>query len=231
MPSVLPANERPPSHPHSHSHPRPQRQTALGFGSGPFAVCDHPAMVPKTPATPAPGQRPDAAGTPLPVAEAAHRLGVTPDAVRKKLQRGTLPGEKVAGEWRVFLPEPDAGQDSRQDATETRQDTARTGIGAVLEGRDALIDQLRSENAFLREQLDHSRRELAGERGRFDVIHREALHRIEALTAGDADAGEPRQDARVEPSGPRRGGEGVDRPAGEGGSWVAHLWRRVRGSG
>lgn len=38
------------------------------------------------------------------VAEAARRLGVTPDAIRARLHRGTLAGEKVEGTWRVHLP-------------------------------------------------------------------------------------------------------------------------------
>ncbi len=94
-------------------------------------------MTARTPDTPPPGQRQydrqDASRDVLAVHQAADRLGITHDAVRKKLQRGTLPGEKVAGEWRVFLPRQDSQdtkqeikQHTRQDATETRQDSART---------------------------------------------------------------------------------------------------------
>ena len=41
------------------------------------------------------------------LAEAAVRLGISPDAARKRLERGTLHGEKRGGRWRVFLG-PDA---------------------------------------------------------------------------------------------------------------------------
>ncbi len=47
-----------------------------------------------------------------------------------------------------------------------------------------LIGQLKEENAYLRDQLDQRSRELAAERERFDVLHREALARIPALGAG-----------------------------------------------
>ncbi|MDP9365691.1 MAG: helix-turn-helix domain-containing protein, partial [Chloroflexota bacterium] len=50
----------------------------------------------------------------LSVAEAAQRLGITPDAVRGRLHRGTLYGEKVGTEWRVFLPDVEAPTADRQ---------------------------------------------------------------------------------------------------------------------
>ncbi len=46
------------------------------------------------------------------------------------------------------------------------------------------IDSLKGEIAFLRGQLDQRSRELADERERSDVLHREAFARIKALTAG-----------------------------------------------
>ncbi|MDP9473851.1 MAG: hypothetical protein M3Q71_24855, partial [Chloroflexota bacterium] len=38
------------------------------------------------------------------LAAAAARLGISPDATRKRLERGTLRGEKRAGRWLVWLP-------------------------------------------------------------------------------------------------------------------------------
>ena len=43
-------------------------------------------------------------GETLDVGQAASRLGVSPDAIRKRIRRGTLRGYKVDGEWRVVLP-------------------------------------------------------------------------------------------------------------------------------
>jgi hypothetical protein len=39
-------------------------------------------------------------------------LGVTTDAVRSRLRRGTLAGEKIDGEWQVHIP---ASNETRQD--------------------------------------------------------------------------------------------------------------------
>lgn len=52
------------------------------------------------------------------VGEAAAILGVSVDAVRARLRRGTLDGEKVGATWYVSL-------DNRQDATGHRQDTQK----------------------------------------------------------------------------------------------------------
>jgi len=107
------------------------------------------------------------------VTTTARRLGISPDAVRGRLHRGTLEGERQRnGQWVIFLPDepepvptdrPPAG--TQQDATGHRQDADRALYEAMISRQDAEI-------TFLREQLDHSRRELSAERERFDVIHR-----------------------------------------------------------
>jgi hypothetical protein len=148
-----------------------------------------------------PGRRQDArqdAARPatVPVAEAARRLGVTPDAVRRRLQRGTLAGEKRAGVWQV------AGAALPPDTTATgpspgpRQDATGQGQDAP----PALIDHLRAEVDYLRAELHAERERSAAERERADVLMREALGRIEALTAGPVtdpgeDAPQTRHDA------------------------------------
>jgi len=62
----------------------------------------------------------------------------------------------------------------------------------IIAAKDETIARLDADVAYLREQLEHRaqeaeqlRRDQAAERERFDVIHREALQRIEALTAGE----------------------------------------------
>ncbi len=152
------------------------------------------------------GTKQDADRTTLSVPEAAQRLGVTPDAIRARLHRGTLAGEKQGGEWKVFLPAGDAPmgastndqkdvpvarQDVKQDATGKqsdqtghRQDADRQTVMALIAAKDQTIDRMDAEIAFLRSQLDKRSQELADERERSDVLHREAFARIEALTAG-----------------------------------------------
>lgn len=41
----------------------------------------------------------------LPIADAAQRLGLTTEAIRKRLARGTLHGEKRGGQWFVVVDE------------------------------------------------------------------------------------------------------------------------------
>ncbi len=139
---------------------------------------------------------PDATWTDL--AAAAARLGISPDATRKRLERGTLRGEKRAGRWYVWLPDLDgqpdtldaAGRhmdsepDAASDAVSGQPDATRTPTDAVEPTTREFIDQLKAENSYLREQLTERSRELAAERERFDVLHREALARIPALGSG-----------------------------------------------
>ena len=124
------------------------------------------------------------------VTDAARHLGLTPDAVRSRLHHGTLAGVKVGGIWRVALTEADAHADQTATGTQqpvmgTRQDTDRTPDSA-------LVEQLRAENASLRTELSERSRELAAERDRADVLLREVVARLEALTAGTVDDDAPR---------------------------------------
>jgi hypothetical protein len=67
------------------------------------------------------GQRQDA----LPITEASALLGLSAEALRKRLNRGTLDGYKQDGAWFVVLPTRDApsGQAAgRQDGVSGRQD-------------------------------------------------------------------------------------------------------------
>ena len=67
----------------------------------------------------------DAAGhVELPLEEAAARLGITPEALRKRLQRGkTITGYQRGGRWFAVLPielppVPEATTEPRQDAAD-----------------------------------------------------------------------------------------------------------------
>jgi uncharacterized coiled-coil protein SlyX len=73
------------------------------------------------------GQRQD--GTPI--AEAAYLLGLSPEAVRKRLQRETLPGYKQDGQWYVLLDLHGA----RQDKPAGRQDEVSGHVAGHVAGR------------------------------------------------------------------------------------------------
>lgn len=84
------------------------------------------------------GTRQDATVAPtVTVPEAARILGVSTDAVRSRLRRGTLLGMKVASEWHVPLS---ALHDTRQDAqpspTGTQQDTPDPQQDATVERQE-----------------------------------------------------------------------------------------------
>ncbi len=109
------------------------------------------------------------------IVEAAALLGITPEVVRKRLQRGNLPGYKQNNRWIVLLPEQDtdqpaasADQDGKQDTSWTEQDAALTRLGERYE----------SEIAFLRQELERRSEELR----RKDVLLAEFGHRLADIT-------------------------------------------------
>src|SRR5207244_3528743 len=74
----------------------------------------------------------------LPLADAATRLGLTPDAVRLRLRRGkTLHGIKRGREWYVLFD--DAMADAIADATDHDGDNDAT-LDATGHGSDAISD-------------------------------------------------------------------------------------------
>jgi hypothetical protein len=97
------------------------------------------------------GQHPDTVLTPLDIA--ATRLGISQEAVRKRIERGKLPGEKHAGRWHAWLPRPD--EDTAQAAEPSGQhpDSGRTDPDSVRTGEPALIEHLQAQVTFLQEQL------------------------------------------------------------------------------
>ena len=72
------------------------------------------------------GQAADASMDRLTMAEAAKRLGVTKDAVRKRVQRGNIPYEKAEdGVVYVYLDRGDTGPRTEDDGPRTGGQTTR----------------------------------------------------------------------------------------------------------
>ena len=82
----------------------------------------------------------------VPVAEAARELGTTVDALRKRVQRGTIEHERD-DEGHVWI---------LLDTVRPRQDTDQD-TGQPQSERAELISELRAHNATLREQLESER--------------------------------------------------------------------------
>jgi len=131
------------------------------------------------------------------IAEAAEHLGLSSEAVRMRLKRGTLTGLKIEGHWVVYLPAstkqptpsdptpPEHDRIADQTPTEhpTKQATEHdpTATNPVIAVYEQLVESQREEIAFLRRELDTRNDELE----RRDVLLREALGRIPSLPAGD----------------------------------------------
>jgi excisionase family DNA binding protein len=173
----------------------------------------------------------DAAQDRVTIQEAARRLGVKEDAIRKRIQRGSMRHEK-AEDGRVYVW-VDAAQDTTQDDPEPSQDKYRDTA------QDERIEDLREQVAYLRRQLDEEREA----RRRADTIlvqlsaaNAEQARTIRAIEAPQEDAeaedvqtveeapGAP-EPATKEPEGPspRSNTEGPQPDAQR--SW----WRRVFG--
>jgi hypothetical protein len=120
----------------------------------------------------------------LPVVEAAALLGITPDAVRARLRRGTLRKEQGPdGETLVVI------EGSVADTTETVADTT------------ALVESLLEQVAYLKETVDKRDEEIR----RRDHLLAAALERIPAIESppetreGPETASEPRSDTPTTP--------------------------------
>ena len=83
------------------------------------------------------------------VDEAARRLGLTVDAVRKRVQRGQIAHEKdAAGRVRIILDIPDNASTLQDERLDT---TGQAAAGAAA--REELIEELRDRVASLERQL------------------------------------------------------------------------------
>ncbi len=186
-------------------------------------MCDHAAMDDNNTRQDATGTRQDADRHGLSVPEVADRLGLSPDAVRARLHRGTLAGEKRAGTWRVWLPDDDHQQDADRHDPVGRQDPTGHRQGAPTGEVDALrnhVAHLAADVAYLQDQLAQRSRELADERQRSDVIQQLALQRIPVLTPGEIPAQTPPTAA------PERQGATIRSARGQP---PAPWWRRLLG--
>ena len=112
------------------------------------------------------GENQDAAQDRVTIQEAARRLGVKEDAIRKRIQRGTLRHEKTR-EGRVFVW-VDATQDATQDTTEDTYQAA--SWDALLDAKDETIAALQEQLAQANERDRENRRIIAAFTQRIPAI-------------------------------------------------------------
>ena len=162
------------------------------------------------------------------VREAAELLGTTVDAIRKRVQRGTIPYEKDSDGrvWILLGP--------GQDATGHRQDTGQpqSDSAALI---SEMVEELRDEVHYLREQLHQELERRSAEAERYQQI-------VAALTTANASLSErlralepPQETPSEERQSPETAAEASEgrepRPATEGAQAGVQRpwWRRVFG--
>lgn len=154
----------------------------------------------------------------LTLREAAETAGMPLDALRKRVYRGTIKATKVDGQYLIDPDDLAPLREPGETPSDIGETTGETVLGCVSGKGETpfqapeltldYIESLKGEISFLRDQLDQRSRELASERERSDVLHREAFARIEALTAGlssvsddapDDGADDDRETTRIHP--------------------------------
>jgi excisionase family DNA binding protein len=168
------------------------------------------------------GEDPDVTQDRLTIQEAAQRLGVKEDAIRKRIQRGSMRHEK-AQDGRVYVW-VDATQDAAQDTPDKSQDEYRDVA------QDARIEDLREQIQYLRRQLDEEREA----RRRADTIlaqlsaanaeQARTIRSIEAPASSDEREEPETVEEEPERAEPRSSAPGPQTPAQR-----RSLWRRVFG--
>ena len=113
---------------------------------------------------------------------AATRLGISREAVRKRLERGTLKGKKVNGQWYIDLTDCSDDTDSADGHSDTRTDG------------DQLVATLRDEVEFLRRELEARTEEIR----RRDHIIAGLVQRIPELPSGTSEEPESDENPRYE---------------------------------
>ncbi len=160
-----------------------------------------------------PDEQGDAAGRWLDVRQAADALGLSSDAVRKRIARGTLRSRKGEdGSVSVWLDA--AGQ--RQDGD---QPNSGTEAGRALDAE--LVEELRDRVRYLERQLDVRTEELREHRRLLAGL----IERVPELEAARKDPQAPPGDAPAGAKGPG-GGQGPpeDATASEGRSEPPRSW-------
>jgi hypothetical protein len=126
------------------------------------------------------------------VAEAARRLGVSQDAIYKRIKRETIPWEKGADDKTyVWIKEQDASIDSPSSSTDRRYDSSTD------QSTDPLLDELRDRIRFLEAELEVRKDEAR----RKDTVIMSLTQRIPELEA----ASEPRRSPEEPSEEPGRG--------------------------
>ena len=143
--------------------------------------------------------------TTVSVAEAAHALGISHDALRSRLRRGTLDGYKDGDEWRVVLPAD-------------RQATGNAPHQQAATGNDLspLVDLIERQAAELQRLIETSTM--------WSICARQAEEQLKQLTAGSVAPASSQDSPTIDAQTFRPLQESDEAPTGVW-SWMKRLWR------
>lgn len=122
------------------------------------------------------------------VADAAQLLGLSAEAVRMRIKRGTLASEKVEGTVYVLLQSDPTRTNSNQPGNQTPDPTE-----VLTADQTALVEALQSEVTFLREELQRREEVHTEENRRKDTIIAQLTQRIPELEPPREPSPEPRE--------------------------------------
>jgi len=86
------------------------------------------------------------------IGTAAARMGITPEAVRKRIARGTLRATKEDGRWYI-IPEAKNGLHAQDAVQDAGQDAGRHVQDAGQDDKDRLIQMLTEEIEARRREI------------------------------------------------------------------------------
>jgi chromosome segregation ATPase len=122
------------------------------------------------------------------VLEAARRLGVTPDAVRAKLRRGTLEGYRDnSGNWRIVSNDTTADttpEPVRHDTDTTRHDVVSPDLARLLK---ALVERIEADHVRLIKERDAARAEAQEARAEADHAKADQVRMAQTMAELHAD--------------------------------------------
>ena len=111
--------------------------------------------------------------TKVSIAEAAHKLGISQDTIRKRLRAGELAGEQVRApggfRWLVELPEDVRGPATPEHADETAGEAA--GLQGIVATLQAQNQSLQDHLATLQAQVQSQGEEMEARRREVQELH------------------------------------------------------------
>lgn len=110
---------------------------------------------------------------------------MTPDAIRSRLHRGTLEGEKVDNAWQVRLPAEEVSQNVTGDPTGSQQNTTgqATAIDRDRQERDRPATVDLTPLTELVERLSRQNADLSAAAAGWQARAMQAEDRLQQLTA------------------------------------------------